>query len=101
MTQIDPARKTAYRLSPEHRDAILATIPAGITVDSVAWQKLEEIFGGYQSMRARRSKYPLQQKRRQWQRLAAQCAKLTDQLWSFPAGTVAGRGNSGAVDHRG
>jgi hypothetical protein len=84
MTQIDPARKAAYRLSPEHRNDILATIPAGI-LDSIAWQKLEEIFGGYLSMRARRSKYPLQQKRRQWQRLSAQCAKLTVQLGSFPA----------------
>ena len=83
MTQIDPAPRVAYRLSPEHRDAILATIPAGITVDSVPWQKLEEIFGGYQSMVVRRLKYPLQKNRRQWQRLAAQSAKLTEHLRSF------------------
>ena len=35
-------------------------------------------------MRARRSKYPIQKSRREWQRLAAQSAKLTEQLWSFP-----------------
>ena len=84
MTQIDPAPETAYHIRSEHRDAILATIPDGITLDSVAWQKLEEIFAGYQSMRVRRSKYPIQKSRREWQRLAAQSAKLTEQLWSFP-----------------
>lgn len=84
MTQIDPAPETAYPIRSEHRDAILATIPDGITLDSVAWQKLEEIFAGYQSMRARRSKYPIQKSRREWQRIAAQSAKLMEQLWSFP-----------------
>ena len=78
-----------FRLSPDHRAAISETFLSDMNVEASTWQELEEILIGYQNMRARRSQFSLQQERRRWHRLSAHAAKLTNQLWSFPAGTVA------------
>jgi hypothetical protein len=69
-----------HELTPKHRTAIEAAIPAGVVVVPEFWAELTEIITHYQLMRARRVLYDVGAARRRWRRLEKSVAALAPQL---------------------
>ncbi len=69
-----------HELTPAHRAAIEAAIPAGVEVTPEFWAELIEIITGYQLLSARRARYDVKAERRRWQHLEKSVAALAPQL---------------------
>ena len=82
--QIDPVRKTAYQISSEHRDAILATIPDGITVDPAHGRNWRRSLADTRVCVTGARKYPNSAEEAAMATPSRASAKLKEQLWSFP-----------------
>ena len=76
-----------HRLTDEHRQAILAAIPARVKakanwpeLEQKALADLDEIVAGYRTMHARRQRYPLAKERKRWHRIGDLTEKLAVEM---------------------